>query len=74
MNEAIFGLIGVLLGSGIPWFQSHYTKKQEDKRNANYLAIRVVCILDKFVEDCIEVIKDDGLCFGQRNKDGCLEP
>jgi hypothetical protein len=30
------------------------------KRDATYLAIRVVCILDKFVEDCASTAIDDG--------------
>ncbi|RNL88532.1 hypothetical protein ED312_08785 [Sinomicrobium pectinilyticum] len=74
MTEAIFGLIGVLVGSAISWFQTYWTNMQATKRNAKYLAIRVVCILDKFVEDCADVIGDDGLSFGQRTPEGYLEP
>lgn len=74
MTEAIFGLLGVLIGSAIPWFQSHWTSKQIEKKNAKYLAIRVVCILDKFIVDCAEVVKDDGLSFGQRTNEGYLSP
>lgn len=72
MTEAIFGLIGVLVGSGISWFQSHWTTKKEAEKNARYLAIRVVCILDKYMEDCANVVKDDGLSEGQRSAEGCL--
>lgn len=74
MTEAIFGLIGVLIGSVISWAQVACTNKQAAKRNARYLAIRVVCILDKFIEDCADVIHDDGLSFGQRTAEGYLEP
>ncbi|WLD24318.1 hypothetical protein NU10_02640 [Flavobacterium dauae] len=74
MTEAIFGLVGVLVGSAISWFQVHWTNKQAAKKNAKYLAIRVVCVLDKFVEDCADVISDDGLSFGQRTPDGLLQP
>ena len=74
MTEAIFGLIGVIVGSTISWFQTYWTNKQAAKRDAKYLAIRVVCILDKFVEDCADVVSDDGLSFGQRTPDGLLEP
>ena len=74
MTEAIFGLIGVIIGSGITWLQTYLIKKRDEAKNARYLAIRCVCVLDKFVEDCMEVIKDDGLSFGERNKDGYLEP
>jgi hypothetical protein len=73
MTEAIFGLIGVLIGGFISWLQTHLTDKKATNKNARYLAIRVVCILDKYVEDCVEVVMDDGLSYGQRNKQGYLE-
>lgn len=72
MKEAIFGFIGVVIGAFIPWLQSYFNDKLTNKKNARYLAIRVVCILDKYLEDCVEVVKDDGLTYGQRDKDGCL--
>lgn len=74
MTEGFFGLIGVFVGALITWFQSYYTNRQIESKNAKYLAIRVVCILDKFTEDCADVVKDDGLNFGQRTADGCLQP
>ncbi|PWN58083.1 hypothetical protein [Chryseobacterium viscerum] len=45
MTEAIFGLVGVLVGSGISWFQSYWTTNKEAEKNARYLAFRVFCIL-----------------------------
>ncbi|MET3022464.1 hypothetical protein [Flavobacterium hydatis] len=30
MTEAVFGLIRVLIGSGITWYQSYYTNKQSE--------------------------------------------
>lgn len=74
MTEAIFGIIGVILGSGISWFQSYWVNKNERNKNARYLAIRVVCILDKYLEDCTEVVKDNGLSYGQRSAEGHLVP
>lgn len=74
MTEGIFGLIGVFVGAVITWFQSYYANRRTELKNAKYLAIRVVCILDKFMEDCADVVKDDGLQFGQRTPEGCLEP
>jgi len=69
--EALFGgLLGAIIGSAFPWWMNI----QGTQSKARYLAIRVVCILDKYVEDCVAVIKDDGLCYGSRTKDGCLEP
>jgi len=74
MTEAIFGLLGVLIGAGLTWFQTYWLNRQERNRSARYLAIRVACLLDKYVEDCAAVVKDDGLSFGQRNSEGYLEP
>lgn len=39
-------------------------------RAARYLAIRVVCIFDKYLEDCVSVVWDNG----DEASDGCLEP
>ncbi|EJL74368.1 hypothetical protein [Chryseobacterium populi] len=73
MTEAIFGLIGVLLGSGISWFQSYWSNQKEINKSAKYLAIRIVCILDQYLDHCTDVVKDDGLSYGQRTPDGCLQ-
>lgn len=73
MTEAIFGLIGVLVGSAISWLQTIWQYKKTSKKEGRYLAIRLVCILDKYLEDCADVVKDDGLSYGQRTPDGSLE-
>lgn len=77
MSEAIFlglistasGLFGVVVGAVLPWFRDAWN----NKRQARYLAIRIVCILDEFLDECTNVVDDDGLCSGQRNADGYLE-
>lgn len=74
MTEAVFGLIGVLIGVFSTWGQSWWSERRSTSRAAHYLAVRVVCVLDQYVERCAEVVSDDGLSFGQRNPDGCLEP
>lgn len=74
MKEALFGLAGVLIGVAIPWVQAIWMNHSDLKRRARYLAIRVVCVLDMYVESCLSVAHDDGLLHGQRTKDGCLEP
>lgn len=73
MTDAIFGLIGVFIGSIISWLQTYWISKRDQNKNAKYLAIRIVCILDKYLQDCTDVIKDDGLSFGQRTKEGYLK-
>lgn len=74
MMEAIFTLIGVVLGALLTWLQTYWTKKEETKKSAKYLAIRIIPILNQYLQDCIDVVKDDGLYYGQRKNDGCLEP
>ncbi|MGH8251708.1 MAG: hypothetical protein ACREVI_13615 [Steroidobacteraceae bacterium] len=74
MMEAVFGLIGVLVGASLTWIQEAWSDSRTRERHARYLAIRVVCVLDKYVENCADVALDDGLCEGRRNEEGCLEP
>lgn len=54
--SAISGLAGVVVGSFIPivreWFM--------DRKRRAYAAIRVVCVLDKFVEDCAKAVGQEG--------------
>jgi hypothetical protein len=45
-------------------------KQDELTRAGNYLAIRVVCILDAFVDGCVEVVHDDGL----PDAEGMMQP
>lgn len=74
MTEAIFGLVGVLIGAGLTWYQTYWMSKKEGERAARYLAIRVVCILDQFMEVCAEVVREDGLRFGQPDPEGFKVP
>ena len=46
---------------------------KSERLNAEYLAIRVSYLLDRFVDDCVMVINDDGLSKGRRNHSGCCE-
>lgn len=74
MAEAMFGLVGVVVGSLITWLQGLSMTNASLDRDARYLAVRVVCVLQKFLEDSVAVVKDDGLSYGQRTPDGSLEP
>jgi hypothetical protein len=74
MAEGVFALLGVILGSSLSLFKDWWLARMSSRRKARYLAIRVVCILDDFLNSCEEVVADDGLCMGQRNAEGYLEP
>ncbi len=73
MSEALFGLLGVVVGSFIPWIKEALLEKRSRAERATYLAVRVICILDEYVDKCIEVVGDDGTIMGQashRDEDG----
>ena len=67
--SAASGLAGVIVATVLPWMQVRWN----NKRKARYLAIRVVCVLDGFLDQCTSVVGDDGLCDGQRDAEGCLQ-
>lgn len=71
---AVPSLIGVIVGALATTLRERWADSSKQDRHARYLAIRVVCILDKYVEKCAEVVLDDGRCEGQRNEEDCLEP
>lgn len=60
MSEAIFGLIGVIVGSLITGMKELWMGWHSRRKNQQYLAIRVVTYLDFFSERCAEVVDDDG--------------
>lgn len=75
MTEALFGFLGVIVGSILPWVKDSLTARKERNRNAQYLAIRVACTLNKYVNDCAQAVSDDGTCMGQpANADGTHSP
>ena len=65
MNEVIFGFMGVLVGACIPWIREEFNERRLRKRYGMYLAARVVCVLDEYVEKCVDVVGDDGTIMGQ---------
>lgn len=51
------------------WWIGRKTKR----KNAEYLAIHIVCMFDQYVEKCCDVVRDNGLYYGQYNESGCRE-
>ncbi|MGB3805865.1 MAG: hypothetical protein WA936_01560, partial [Erythrobacter sp.] len=65
MSEAIIGFVGVLIGVGVTLVKdaiSYWTKRRNAGR---YAAIRIVSILDLYVEQCVSVVGDDGTSEGR---------
>ncbi|MBV1928544.1 MAG: hypothetical protein KUG81_03425 [Gammaproteobacteria bacterium] len=70
MKEAILTILGASIALGGTWL----FKNEDIEKSARYLAIRLVCLFDKYIEDCVAVVRDDGLLNGSRTQDGCLSP
>lgn len=73
MTEALIGLVGVIVGALMTAAKDIWVEWRSRRKNAEYLAIRVVSMLDRFVEGCAGVAGDDGLCCGQPNEAGVCE-
>jgi hypothetical protein len=55
--SAVASFVAVLVGTAlVPWVREHITRKKA----ARYLAIRVVRILDKYIDECVSVSQDYG--------------
>lgn len=70
MKEAILTVLGAFIALCGTWFFS----SRDTEKSARYLAIRLVCLFDKYIEDCVAVVRDDGLCYGSRTQEGYLDP
>lgn len=60
MPEAITGLIGVVIGALLAPFFDWCKEKRSSKQKARFLAVSVICILDDFIDKCVDVACDDG--------------
>ena len=73
MIEAVIGLAGVVVGSAITISKDVWVSRLERRREGSYSAIRLICILEEYVDKCISVVGDDGTVYGQpagRTSDG----
>ncbi len=68
MEKILIGTIGVILGSILTLLRETWADHRNRKKKAEYLAIRVVCILDRFVDGCVSVTLDEG----ERDEQHCL--
>ncbi|NQY06433.1 MAG: hypothetical protein HRT68_09705 [Flavobacteriaceae bacterium] len=73
-EKYIFGLAGVALGAILNFVREVYAERRSRKKEAEYLAIRLICIFDSFMEGCTSVVGDDGLCHGQTDSEGYSRP
>jgi hypothetical protein len=74
LSSTLLPLVGVLVGAGITWIRDALTQRTMRSRNAHYFALRVVCLLDKYIEDCATVAEDDGSSPDQKDEEGSSHP
>lgn len=65
MSAGIFGLLGVILGSLLAGFKDWLTHHLERRDNGRYAAVRLIAILDEYVQGCVSVVSDDGTSEGR---------
>ena len=70
MSNVLFGLLGVIVGAFIPWIKEALIRKRTRTEHATYLAVRVICILDQYVDKCVAIVGDDGY----ENRQGHYHP
>lgn len=64
MIEAIFGLIGVVVGSFLTIAKDSFAARRQRKQEGSYSAIRLICILHEYADHCVDVVQDDGTSQG----------
>lgn len=64
MIEAIFGLIGVVVGSFLTIGKDSFASWRQRKQEGSYSAIRLICILHEYADHCVDVVQDDGTSHG----------
>jgi hypothetical protein len=74
LSATLLPLVGVLIGVGITWAKDALAQRKTQSRNAHYLALRVVCLLDRYIEDCAKVADDDGSSPNQQDEEGASHP
>lgn len=65
MNTALVGFIGVLVGASIGILKDLIAYWFGRRRRGRYAAVRIICVLDQYVEKCVEVVGDDGTAQGR---------
>lgn len=64
MIEAVFGLIGVVVGSFLTIAKDSFASWRQRKQEGSYSAIRLICILHEYADHCVDVVQDDGTSQG----------
>ena len=73
VTAIITGAIGITLGVILTTLSNLLLGYKSSRKRAEYLAIRVSFILDRYVDGCVAVVQDDGLFQGQAIPNGIRE-
>ncbi|GFO75183.1 hypothetical protein BPLS_P2244 [Bathymodiolus platifrons methanotrophic gill symbiont] len=73
MGSLLLTLISLIVGYCLSAIKDCFFDERKRIKKANYLAIEIVCMLEMFIDGCVKVTMDDGLCCGQYNSDGMKE-
>lgn len=68
--EIVTGFGGVILGALLTLAREFWSEHRSRNKRASYLAIRVVGILERFIEGCTAVVSDH--CY--EDERGCIRP
>ena len=63
--EIVFGFLGVLVGSAIPWIKEEWHRRRSLQENGQLLAVRITSVLDEYAQKCVAVVSDDGTSEGR---------
>lgn len=74
IDAGVIGLTVTIILATVGWLNSILKEWRERKRKARYLAVRVVPILDQFLNDCSACVGDDGLWHGDTDENGYSPP
>jgi hypothetical protein len=74
VDKAYIGLLGVFVGAFLTLIKDWSFERRSRRKNAEFLSIHSVCMLDHFVSACVVVVQDDGLDCGQYDSDNCRSP
>lgn len=65
MSDAIIGLAGVIVGVLAALGKDAVAYWTGRRKAGRYAAVRIICVLDEYVEKCVDVVHDDGTSEGR---------
>lgn len=75
MTEAQYALFGVFIGAALTCIWDILKSFLNKGKEAHYLAVRLVPVLEQFLDGCYDVASDDGTYHGQpAGNDGTYSP